>query len=542
MATLFVAMRLVTPVRMATNPPRRIAMPPLKGIAMSSRTLASITVLLGMGLGLLASGCAVGPDYHPPQTTMPAHWAGPAPPDAAKPSPAAADLTRWWKGFGDPALSSLVDRAVRSNLDVRQAQSRLLQARAARGVALAGLGPNAGLTAGFTRARGSGVGPNLINNLYQAGLDASWEIDVFGGVRRNVEAAAADLQAAREDLRNTLVTLTAEVALDYIDLRGFQQQIAIARENLKAQRHTADLTRAKQQNGLVGALDVANADALVATTAAAIPVLQTSAQQAIYSLGLLLACEPGALLQELSPSADIPSAPPQVPLGVPSDLLRRRPDIRQAEAQIHAATARIGVATAALFPTFNLNGSAGFQGPRMHEWFDWQNRLWSFGPSASWTFFNSGANLWNIEIQNALTQQALLTYRQAVLTAMQDVENALAASANEREHRELLAQAVAANQKAVELSMQLYAQGQTDFLNVLVAEQSLYSSQNALVQSTNNLSTDLVALYKALGGGWTEADGAEPPPSPVPFGGVLNQISGGQLAKPEATDKPAGAK
>ena len=506
---------------------------------MFSRTLASMLVLLGLGDAWQAIGCAVGPDFHPPQTTMPAAWSGPAPVASTQPSPAAADLARWWKGFGDPTLSSLVDRAVRSNLDVRQAQSRIVQSRAARGVALAGLGPNAGVNAGFTRTRSPGGGPRPINNLFEAGLDASWEIDVFGGVRRNVEAATADLEAAREDLRNTLVTLTAEVALDYIQLRGFQQEIVIAQQNLAAQRHTADLTRAKQQRGLVGGLDVANADALVATTAAAIPVLQTSAQQTIYKLSILLAREPGALLKELSPAANIPAAPPQVPVGVPSDLLRRRPDIRRSEAQIHAATARIGVATAALFPTFTLSGSAGFQGAKINQWFDWQDRLWSFGPSASWTFFNSGANLWSIEIQDALTQQAMLTYQQTVLTAMQDVENALVASTNEQEHRKLLVQAVAANQKAVELSMQLYARGQTDFLNVLVAQQSLFSSQNALVQSTTNVSTDLVALYKALGGGWTQADGAEPPPSRVPFGGVLNQISGGSLAKPGATTQPA---
>lgn len=511
----------------------------LKGIVMFSRTLALMLVLLGLGVALQAVGCAVGPDFHPPQTTMPAAWSGQAPAVPAQPSPAAADLARWWKGFGDPTLSSLVDRAVRSNLDVRQAQSRIVQSRAARGVAVAGLGPNVGLNAGFTRARSPGGGPKPINNLFEAGLDASWEIDVFGGLRRNVEAADADLQAAREDLRNTLVTLTAEVALDYIQLRGFQQEIVIAQENLSAQRHTADLTRAKFKGGLVGALDVANADALVATTAAAIPVLQTSAQQTIYSLSILMAREPGALLKELSPSADIPFAPPQVPLGVPSDLLRQRPDIRRSEAQVHAATARIGVATADLFPTFTLSGAAGFQGPKINQWFDWKDRLWSFGPSASWTIFNSGANLWNIEIQNALTQQTMLTYQQTVLTAMQDVENALVASTNEQEHRKALMQAVTANQKAVGLATQLYAQGQTDFLNVLDSQRSLFVSQDALVRSTTNVSTDLVALYKALGGGWTRADGAEPLPSRIPFGGVLNQISGGALAKPEATPKPA---
>lgn len=472
----------------------------------------SSNLCLVAGIGLVTAGCAVGPDYHPPQTAMPAKWIGAAPPAASQSSAAAVELARWWRSFDDPMLDSLEDRAVQSNLDVRQAQSRLAQSRAARGVAVAGLGPSVGLNAGFTRSRNAGAGQSA-HNLFQAGLDAAWEIDVFGGVRRTIEAATADVQASQEDLRSVLVTLTAEVAMDYVDLRGFQQEIEIAQENLKAQKHIADLTRKKHQAGLVGALDVANADALVAATAAQIPVLQTSTQQTIYSLSLLLGREPGALLKELSPVADIPFSPPAVPLGLPSDLLRQRPDIRRAEAQVHAATARIGVATAELFPKFTLGASAGFQSDRAENWFSWPQGTWSFGPSMNWTIFDSGANLWNIKIQDALTQQALLTYQQTILVALQDVENALVASTNEQEHRKALGQAVAANQKAVELATQLYAQGQTDFLNVLDAQRSLYVSQDALVQSTRTISIDLVALYKALGGGWSEEAAAASQPS-----------------------------
>jgi NodT family efflux transporter outer membrane factor (OMF) lipoprotein len=503
---------------------------------MFPRTPASITVLLGLILGLLAVGCTVGPDFHPPATTLPAAWVGPTAP-TTQPSPVAADLARWWKTFGDPTLSSLVQRAVRSNLDLQQAQARLTQARGSRGVAVAGLGPNLGGNAGFTR---SGRGNARSASLYQAGLDASWEIDVFGGVRRNIEAADADLQAAQEDLNDTLVTLTAEVALNYIDLRGFQQEIAIAQQNLKAQRHTADLTRAKFQGGLVGALDVANADAQVASTASQIPALQTSARQTIYSLSVLMGREPGELVAELSPTADIPSSPPEVPMGLPSDLLRRRPDIRRAEAQLHSATARIGVATADLLPTFSLNAAGSLQSNNLRNLLDVENRIWSFGPSMNWTIFNSGANLWNIEIQRALAVQALLTYRQTVLTALRDVENALIASANEQEHRKLLVQAVAANQKAVDLATKLYAEGQTDFLNVINAQQSLLASQDALVQSNRTASTNMVSLYKALGGGWSGQAATRPASEPAGvIGAVLHQVSGGRLAKPAPTTQPA---
>ena len=302
-----------------------------------------------------------------------------------------------------------------------------------------------------------------------------------------------------------LVTLAGEVALNYVDLRGFQQRIAIARKNLEAQQHTAKVTRERFEGGFVGALDVANADAQAATTASQIPLLEASARQTIHSLGILLGNEPAALVPELSAAGEIPAAPPDVPLGVPSDLLRRRPDIRRAEAQIHAATARIGVATADLFPKVTLSGSTGFQGGQFDSWLDWTNRFLSVGPSVDWQVFNAGRVRYNIELQRALEEQSLLTYRQTVLTALQDVENALIASTKEQEHRKALLDAVTANRKAVDLATQLYVQGLTDFLNVLNAQRSLYASEDALVQSTQTVSTDLVALYKALGGGWGNA-------------------------------------
>ena len=455
------------------------------------------------------TGCLVGPDYQPPQAPVAAGWTGsettPALPVSAI---SVQDLAHWWTTFNDPALTSLVERAVQYNLDLKQSEARVQQARASRNIAVAGFGPtvNAGGTyvrsaSGVETANGS---KNLTSNLYRTGLDASWELDIFGRTRRNVEAAEADLQASVEDRRDVLVTLVAEVALNYIDLRSFQQQIVIAQENLKAQRHTAEITRQRFQAGFVGALDVANAEAQVATTSSQIPSLEAFARQAIYALSILLGREPAALLAELRPAAAIPAGPPPVPVGIPADLLRRRPDIRRAEAQVHSATALIGVATADLFPTFAISGSAGFQSNQFSSWVDWVNRFWSFGPSANWPVFASGAIRANIELQKAVQEQSLIAFQQTVLTALQDVENALIASTKEDRRRAALTQAVRANRQAVKYATQLYTQGQVDFLNVLDSQRSLYVSEESLAQSTHDISTDLVALYKALGGGWEE--------------------------------------
>ncbi|MEJ2164601.1 MAG: efflux transporter outer membrane subunit [Desulfobacterales bacterium] len=477
---------------------------PIRKKCMGGRSPALMICLIAA----ILTGCMVGPNFQRPQTTLPAEWSG-TPLEPRSITPNEAELARWWTLFEDPILVSLVDSAIRFNLDIKQAEARIRQARAARGVAAAGIGPTVDAAGDYQRSRSVGGGSDrsegVISNNYQAGFDAGWELDIFGGVRRSIEAADADLQAALETRRDVLVTLTAEVARNYIDLRAFQQRIIIARQNLAAQEHSAALTRQRFQGGFAGGLDVANAEAQVATTAAQIPLLESSARQSIYSLSVLLGMAPAALLEELSPAEAIPAAPPTPPPGIPSDLLRRRPDIRRAEAEIHAATARIGVTTADLFPKFTIFGSAGLRSSDFGSWFDWSSRVWAFGPSASWQVFDTGRIRSNIELQEALQDQSLIAYRQTVLSALQEVENALIASAKEAEHRRALVEAVAANRKAVNLATMLYTQGQTDFLNVLDAQRSLYATQDALVRSTGTVSTDLVALFKALGGGWSEA-------------------------------------
>jgi NodT family efflux transporter outer membrane factor (OMF) lipoprotein len=468
------------------------------------RTIAGFPILICF-LMLIVTGCMVGPNFHSPKTSAPSAWLGPTAQmnfDAARQT----ELVHWWTTFNDTTLTSLVDRAVKANLDLQQAQARILQARANRGIIAADLWPTINVSAGVTRSRSvasSSLGTvATMRNLFQTGLDAAWELDVFGRVRRNIEAADADVQISIEDYRGTLVTLAAEVALNYIELRGFQQEIIIAQNNLQSQQHTAGLTRKRFQVGLVSALDVANAEAQVASTSSQIPLIETAAQQAIYNLSVLLALEPAALVKELSPASPIPANPPEIPMVLPSALLLRRPDVRSAEAQIHSATARIGAATADLFPRFNLIGATGFQGSKSNDWIKGINRVWSVSPSVDLNIFDTGRIRSNIELQKAIQNETLLSYQKTILTAFQEVENALIAYAKEQQRRTALIDAVTANRKAVRLSTLLYTEGQTDFLNVLDAQRSQYTSEQALVISTRSLSTDLVALYKALGGGW----------------------------------------
>jgi NodT family efflux transporter outer membrane factor (OMF) lipoprotein len=466
-------------------------------------------------LWALCQGCMVGPDFHPPRAEVPGRWAGPAPAPAE--APPEIDLAQWWRVFDDPTLTSLEERAVRSNLDLKLAEARIRQARAARGIAAGGLGPTVDATGAVLRSRSPGRDSSwtrgetrgVVSTTYDAGFDAGWEVDIFGGVRRTIEAADAGLQAAVENRRDLLVTLTAEVARNYIELRSFQQRIDIAQRNLVTQEQSARLTRQRFEGGFVSGLDVANASAQVATTASQIPFLESAARQSMYALAILLGREPADLVEELTPDSPVPAAPPAAPAGVPSDLLRRRPDIRRAEAEIHQATARIGVATADLFPRFTIIGSAGARSGDFSSWLTWAQRFWSLGPSASWRVFDTGRTAAAIEEQEAIQEQALIAYRQTLLRALQEVENALFASAMEQERRESLVRAVAENRKAVSLSRTLYTEGLTDFLRVLDAQRSLYVTEETLALSTSAVSTDLVALYKALGGGWKEEPGDE---------------------------------
>jgi len=470
-------------------------------------TAVALITLLGLAL-LAAGGCMVGPDFHPPQPAgVPVGWIGVSETTAGQLHVATSqptDLTQWWRQFNDPTLTALTEEALNNNLDIQIAMARLRQARAARGIAVGGLWPAVTASGNYQRLRTPGTtSGDTTQDLYEAGFDALWELDFFGGQRRNVESADANIQAAIESIRDTQVSLIAEMALNYVQLRGYQQEIVIAQDNLKAQQHTAEITHKLFNVGFASALDSANADSNVALTESQIPVFESEAQQSIYALSVLLGRPPADLLKKLSPTGNLPRVPAEIPAGLPSDLLRRRPDIHQAEAQLHAATAQIGVAVADFFPAFSLTGLLNWHSNQLRTWWTAGSSLsFAVGPSVTWPIFQGGAIESNVRLQEALRDQAFITYEKTVLGAFQDVENALVAFSKEQQHRKALNDAVIANRKAVDLSLQLYTEGQSDFLNVLIAQRSLYASEDALVQSERSIITDLISLYKALGGGW----------------------------------------
>ena len=463
-------------------------------------------VIMAMGAALLA-GCAVGPNYRQPNAGTPSTWASPLA-DGETNSP--VHLAAWWKNFNDTNLDSLMAAAVESNLTLRIAEARVREARAERGVVAGGLWPSIGGSASYSRNRFgansfpplAGFGVPLDYNLYNAGFDAAWELDVFGGTRRTVEAANAELGAAEYGQRGVLVSLLAEVARDYIGARSYQQRLAITRDNIRVEQDVLDLTSNRFQSGLSSDLDVQQALALLTSTEAEVPALEIGFRQSVYSLAVLLARPPGALLDEMSAKKPIPVSPPGVPVGLPSDLLQRRPDVQRAERELAAATARIGAAKSDYFPKFSLTGFAALESVSAGTWLNYASHAWSAGPTVQWELFEAGSIRANVRVQNARQEQALDAYQQTVLTALEDAEDALTAYAREQSRRRSLSQSVEADRQALELSSQLYKNGLVDFLRVLDSESSLYQAQDALVQSDQAVSDDLVQLYKALGGGW----------------------------------------
>ncbi len=470
------------------------------------------SILLAGCLLMTLTGCMVGPDFHNPKVDTPEQWSG-VPQKGI--STSSSEVIGWWTLFEDPQLNSLIDRAVASNLDLKLAEARIREARALRGVVASDLFPTVNVSGTYSRTRRSGNAAPVVGaggaadlvaaneqNLFETGFDASWEIDVFGRIRRRVEAANADIASAQWNRRDVLVILLSEVARNYLELRGTQRRITILRENIELQRKSLDLTRGRLEAGLGNKLDVAQAEALLTTTESQVPSLESFAKQAIHRLGVLLGREPEALLTELSSEKPIPPVPPQVPIGLPSELLRRRPDIRRAEMQLAAATARVGAATADLFPSFSLTGFLGLQSANIQDLVKSSSLLWDVGPTVNWPVFDAGRIRSNIEVQNARQEQALISYENAVLTSLEDVENALIAYAKEQQTRRSLMAAVDANRRAADISSALYAEGLVDFLNVLVSQRALSQSEDELVASDQRVSTNLVALFKALGGGW----------------------------------------
>ncbi len=469
--------------------------------------------LIFCGMTLL-SACAVGPDYQRPEVVMPTQWS-----EASNPAVTTPYRDDWWKTFNDPLLDELIAEAAASNLDLQQAAARIRDARAQQTMAVAAALPaitsrsnlsrrsnnistsGSSSTTGSSSAAGGGFGVgSQIINIFQAGFDAQWELDVFGGIRRGIEAADASVEAEVENRRDLLVSLQGEVARQYTQLRANQRQLAITQDNLNTQRQTLELTEVRNQAGLASTLEVTQQQALLSATEAQLPGYETAIKQAIHAIGTLLGREPGALSARLETDQPLPVGKPAID-NLPSELLLRRPDIRRSERQLAAATAQIGVATAELYPKFNLAAFLGIQNTRITD-ISPLGKSWSAAASISMPIFNWGKLQANIHSKEAQQEESLLSYRSTILTALREVEDALVAYARENQRQQALTESVAANRLAVELANERYQKGLIAFMDVLDSQRSLLQAQNNLIASQAQTNEHLIALYKALGGGW----------------------------------------
>jgi NodT family efflux transporter outer membrane factor (OMF) lipoprotein len=463
-------------------------------------------------LGTILTGCAtVGPDYVPVKPDGPEKWHAEMEGGLTTSQPEPEILAQWWSIFNDLELSGLMKRAVYGNLDLQTARSRIREARAFRGISRASLFPAVDAIATAAKQRSHDTtGTAREFDFYTAGFDAGWEIDIFGRVQRSIEAAQADLEALQENLHDVLISLMAEVALNYVEVRTYQARLEVVKANLASQQETHNLNRSRFEAGIIDELALQESIRNLESSRSNIPALELGLSAAQNRLAVLLGMPPGELAQELMEIKPIPTIPVNVAVGIPAETLRRRPDIRRAERFLAAQTARIGVATADLYPRFRLFGTIGLESIDGGDFFEWDSRFWSIGPSISWRIFDAGAIRQNIEVQSARQEQALIAYHATVLNAHEEVENALVAYAKEQYRRNSLDKAVVAAQRAELLARDNYKAGLVGFFNVLDTQRSLLLLQDQVNQSDGVVVSNLVRLYKALGGGWEYASMLEP--------------------------------
>jgi multidrug efflux system outer membrane protein len=508
---------------------------------MTIKTYASI-FHLSAALALISlAGCTVGPDFKTPAADTPAQYK-----DATRTSGPTSMVTmqsepdpEWWRGFNDAELNSLIGRAVAGNLNLQMAVFRIVEARAQTQIAGAAGLPSISATASYTRQelglkgilqsqgafqQANSFSPEaggILNklseptSLFQTGFDASWELDLFGRVRRSVEANTAQTQAAIEGRNDALVSLEAEVAQVYAQLRGAQALRQVISDQIRAGEDTLDLTQDRHRSGLASEADVANQQSQLAQLQSRLPAMEQQERQAANGLAVLIGQPPGALDDELSRPGAVPPVPPEVPVGVPSTLARRRPDVRQAEAQLHAATAQTGASIAQMFPDVSLSGGFGTRAADANYITRWASHFFSIGPSISLPIFEGGRLVGGVKLARAEQAAMALRYRQTVLTALQDVENALVAYRSDQQKLLSLQRSADAGAIAFNLARDAYRSGLGSFIDVLSAETRLDESRQAAVQASLQLTTDLVALYKALGGGWQD---------PAPAGAALPDV------------------
>jgi NodT family efflux transporter outer membrane factor (OMF) lipoprotein len=505
--------------------------------------LTTLRLTLCLSLASLLAGCAVGPNFSPPDPNLPQRWLfGAQKPPHVAPTVEAPDPD-WWALFKDRELTALENRVAIANLDVQTATMRLAESRFQRGVTSSALLPSINSNGSYERekasangllglfgsqtpgteasgAYGTGAGgapASLLTvlsspfNLWQQGFDASWELDLWGKVRREVEAADAQVELSADQRRDVLITSLAELARDYMQLRGVQEQIRIVRDNLKTANDILGVSRERSEKGVTTNLDVENAAAEADSIHATLPDLERQESEAINALSLLLDEPPGGLAVELDAPRAPPLQPPRLPLGIPSELARRRPDIREAEAQLHSATANIGVAVGEFYPSVTLNGSVGFQALDLNNLWKGSSLQYAMGPGVTMPLFEGGRLISTLDLRDAQQEEAAIAYHETVLKAWHDVVNALVAYRTEQERRLSLRLQVEHASAALGLARSRYNDGVAQFITVLDAQRTQLSAEQQLALSSTNVAIDIVALYKALGGGWETTFPPEPP-------------------------------
>jgi NodT family efflux transporter outer membrane factor (OMF) lipoprotein len=456
-------------------------------------------------------GCTVGPNYKKPDVAVKSEWTPPPATQASVVDGADAPL-EWWATLKDPQLNSLVQQATRGNLSVSIARSRIAEARAQRSVASSNLFPSVGAGAGYSFNRNTGPLFPVVQNDYQfyaAGFDAVWEADIFGGVRRSIEAAQDDLEAQHAFERGAVVSVIAEVARNYVELRTVQQRILIANSNIQIQSETLDRAMRLNAAGIVSDFDVTRAKGELTQTRSLVPTLEIQEKASIHQLGILVGQPPESLAAELQAPGPIPAPPGRVPIGLPSQLLRRRPDVQQVERELAAATARIGVAEADLYPQVTLTGDFGVGAQDFGRMFTWSNRFVGVGPSVRWQLFEGGRILANIDAHKAIRQELLDQYKLTILTALRETADALVGFNRRQTQFNLLTESVQSSRDSVRIATDRYAGGTIDYLSLLDTQRSLLGAQDAATVSQGEITLNMIALYKAIGGGWEQVEQQE---------------------------------
>lgn len=501
------------------------------------RSVVAAAFLLSVG------GCMVGPDFQVPEAAVAAAWAES---DAEGISAKRGDLLEWWEVFGDPVLNRLVKQAADENLTLQVAGLRVMEARAQLGIALGNAWPQVQqATGGLSYNRNPAFAPKPEFTAGSVGFDASWELDLWGKYRRGIESANANLLANVAGYEDVVVSLTAEVARTYTLIRSLQERIATAKENIETQKQSAAITKALWDDGAKSELDYQQAATTLYSTEATVPALEISLKQAEHSLAILLGQPPQDMAKLLGGPGGIPQAPAAIAAGIPSDLLRRRADIRQAEYQAAAQCAQIGIAKTDLYPRISLLGSIGWNSTNigsqsLNDLFNSTTFGGDIGPSASWNVLNYGRIENNVRVQDAVFQEALANYQQLVLSAAGEVEDAVVGFSRSHTQAALLKKSVDASQRALELAMLQYKEGQSTFQRVLDSTRSLSQQQDQYIQTMGNITTSAIALYKALGGGWQEGGRASYVPVDVRRE-MEERTNWGPLLEPAEVSAPSSA-